>query len=115
MTLYRIEKTIGSSNCLILSIQKEFPLFEDYYILTKDHTAEITRKYLEIQYYFKSRADDLYCCTQASVSLEFELPFSIVGVLLNDMTINRLITKEAAEIEKDGKQRKVRYYASTTF
>ncbi len=97
------------------AVQKEFPLFEDYYILTKDHTAEITRKYLEIQYYFKSRADDLYCCTQASVSLEFELPFSIVGVLLNNMTINRLITKEAAEIVKDGTQRKVRYYASTTF
>lgn len=95
--------------------QKEFPLFEDYYILTKDYKAEITRKYLEIQYYLKIRADDPYCCTQASVSLELVLPFSIVGVLLNDMITNRLITKETAEIVKDGKKRKVRYYASTTY
>jgi hypothetical protein len=91
-------------------IQKEFPLFEDYYILTQDYKAEITRKYLEIQNYFKIRADDPYCCTQASVSLEFELPFSIVGVILNDMTNSKLIRKETAEITKEGISRKVRYY-----
>ncbi len=34
-------------------VQKEYPLFEDYYILTRNYKAEITRKYLEIQNYFK--------------------------------------------------------------
>lgn len=97
------------------TVQKEYPLFEDYYILTKDYKAEITRKYLEIQNYFKIRADSQYCCTQASVSLEFELPFSIAGVLLNNMINNRLITKETTEIVKDGKQRKIRFYSSTTY
>jgi DNA-binding Lrp family transcriptional regulator len=97
------------------TVQKEYPLFDDYYILTKDYNAEITRKYLEIQNYFKIRADNQFCCTQASVSLEFELPFSVVGVLLNNMINNRLITKETTEIIKDGKQRKIRFYSSTTY
>jgi len=96
-------------------VQKEFPLFEDYIILTQNYKSELTRKYLEIQNYFKMQANDPYCCTQASVSLEFELPFSIVGVLLNDMSTNRLIKKETAKITKNGKPRKVRYYSSTIY
>ena len=98
-------------------VQKEFPLFEDYIILTQNYKSELTRKYLEIQNYFKTRANDPYCCTQASVSLEYELPFSIVGVLLNDMTTNKLIRKKTTKRgeTKKGKPRKVRYYSSTSY
>ncbi|MFX1508153.1 MAG: hypothetical protein ACFFDC_18870, partial [Promethearchaeota archaeon] len=96
-------------------IQKEFEFF-DYYILTKDYNSETARKHLEILDYLKQHID---CpstkCTQFSISLSFDLPFAIVGFILNAMNNNRLISKESIEVPTNGVIRKVACYIPSSY
>ncbi|UCG01283.1 MAG: hypothetical protein JSW11_16905 [Candidatus Heimdallarchaeota archaeon] len=96
-------------------IQKEFKLF-DYYILKKDFNSETARKHLEILDYLKQHVD---CpstkCTQFSISLSFDLPFAIVGFILNAMSQNRLIKKESIEVPTDGVIKKVACYVPSSY
>lgn len=95
--------------------QKEFKFF-DYYILTGDYNSETARKHLEILDYLKQHVD---CpstkCTQFSISLSFDLPFAIVGFILNAMNKNRLIAKESIEIPTNGVIKKVACYVPSSY
>lgn len=96
-------------------VQKEFE-FSEYYILTKDFQSEVTRKYLEIQDYLKNHLDDpTGACTQVSISLSFDLPFSVVGVLLNGMLRSQLLTKETIQKTTHGTTRRIRYYLPKSY
>jgi hypothetical protein len=96
-------------------VQKEFE-FSEYYILTKDFQSEVTRKYMEIQDYLKNHLDDpTGACTQVSISLSFDLPFSVVGVLLNGMLRSQLITKETIQKTTHGTTRRIRYYLPLSY
>ena len=96
-------------------IQKEFKFF-DYYILSKDYNSETARKHLEILDYLKQHVD---CpstkCTQFSISLSFDLPFAIVGFILNSMNQNQLIAKESIEVPTDGVIKKVACYIPSSY
>jgi len=96
-------------------IQKEFKLF-DYYILSRDYNSETARKYLEILDYLKQHVD---CpstkCTQFSISLSFDLPFAIVGFILNSMSQNRLITKESIDVPTNGVIKKVACFIPSSY
>ncbi len=95
--------------------QKEFKFF-DYHILKKDYNSETARKHLEILDYLKQHVD---CpstkCTQFSISLSFDLPFAIVGFILNAMNQNRLITKESIEVPTNGIVKKVACYVPSSY
>lgn len=96
-------------------IQKEFEFF-DYYILVNDYNSETARKQLEILDYLKQHVDCLSTkCTQFSISLSFDLPFAIVGFILNAMTQNRLISKESIELQTDGVIKKVACYIPSSY
>ncbi len=96
-------------------VRKEFKFF-DYYILTKDYNSETARKHLEILDYLKQHLD---CpstkCTQFSISLSFDLPFAIVGFILNTMRNNRLIKKDTIEVSSDGNTRKIACYVPSSY
>ncbi|MFW9904389.1 MAG: hypothetical protein ACFFFH_08665 [Candidatus Thorarchaeota archaeon] len=96
-------------------ILKEFEFF-DFYILVSDYNSETARKQLEILDYLKQNVD---CpstkCTQFSISLSFDLPFAIVGFILNSMTQNRLISKESIEVPTNGVIKKVACYIPSSY
>ncbi|UCE12883.1 MAG: hypothetical protein JSV04_11905 [Candidatus Heimdallarchaeota archaeon] len=96
-------------------VQREFKFF-DYYIPTSHHNSETARKQFEILDYLKQHID---CpstkCTQFSLSLSFDLPFALIGFILNDMIQNRLISKESIDVTKDGETRKVACYIPSSY
>jgi hypothetical protein len=96
-------------------IQKEFTGL-DYYILTKNFKSETARKHLEILDFLKQHLD---CpgskCTQVSVALNFDLPYAMVGFVLNDLAKNKLITKEKTQVTINGVTRSVACYIPSSF
>lgn len=95
-------------------IQKEFTVL-DSYILTKDYEPEISRKYLEIEDYIKKNLSHPAKTTQASISLAFNLPYSIIGLLLKGMKENLMIKMEEITVEKGGSSRLIHFYVPTFY
>lgn len=76
----------------------------------------MARKHLEILDYLKQHTD---CpstkCTQFSISLSFDLPFAIVGFILNAMNQNHLIKKKSIETIASGVTRKIACYLPSSY
>ena len=95
-------------------IQKEFAVL-DSYILVKDYEPEISRKYMEIEDYIKNNLSHPAKTTQTSISLAFNLPYSIIGLLLKGMKENLLIKMEETTVEKEGSSRLIHFYVPTFY